>query len=295
MVKFYFNECLPASYSGNIQSVFEDVMKQFIKLVKDEQLCVEKGIITHKMPSEIPVCDGNLKDLIFSISDRDVKKIAIAYFQKFPIDIHSEDEKMDEQNMEDFLFDKQDAFNLVVAYKMNWPLLSLPLSDSLCKDEILLKSINNEIRIPNWYGTNNQYIATHISEYIALSETIILQLQYHFEGKECIMSDEFKRDYKMAGSVIQEAILNKFTDAKKANLLFPATHDNNLVKHCEDIQGGDLYELRFKAFGGIRIYFSCTDDQIIIGGLGQKSTYESRGAQSADMSRANQEIKKLKN
>ncbi|WP_294593502.1 hypothetical protein [uncultured Bacteroides sp.] len=292
---FYFNECLPSQFNGSLQTVFETIIREFNRLTRDKNLKIEKAIITHKIPSEILVCNTNLKKLIDSCNDKELKKIALSYFIKYPIDYYYQIDDIftDEDLAIKYEFNELDATNLIIAHKMSWFLLSLPLCNLLKQDLIIVKSGTQQTQIHNWYGNNNSYITHHIAESIGSREKNITNLQYCFGNKDCVMSDTFISDYLASPISAQELIIDKFIDAINAHLLFPAKHDDNLVKTCKGIGNEATYELRSKALGGIRVYFSCNETCIYIGGMGTKATSVGK-EQTADICRASNEISKIK-
>ena len=101
------------------------------------------------------------------------------------------------------------------------------------------------------------------------------------------MSFSFMDDFKQAQPDLQEFIIDLFAKALNNNLLFPSRGDDNIVKKCD---GDNIYELRNHAYGGIRVYFRCVGNKILIGGMGAKSSYSSTKKQSADIVRAECEM-----
>ena len=291
---FYFNECLPSKYNGSLQTVFETIIREFNRLTRDEKLKIEKTVITHKIPSEIPVCDTDLRSLILSCNDKELKKVALSYFIKYPIDYYYQIEDIftDDDIAIEHKFNGVDATNLIIAHKMSWFILSLPLCNLLQQNLLSVNSGEQQVQIHNWYGTNNSYIAHHIAECIGNREKNITNLKYCFENKTCIMSDAFVSEYLDAPICMQELVIEKFKDAINARLLFPAKHDDKLIKVCKGAGNETTYELRSNALGGLRVYFSCDEKCIYIGGLGTKATSVGK-EQTADICRASNEIKKL--
>ena len=296
MHKFYFNECLPAKPSGSLQEVFEKSIYGFNQLIKDNP-DIEKGIITHKDPSEVSICDQTIASLIKSIGDPTLRRIAYSYFTKFPIDsLYEVDDIFDTENFDViYLYDEREALNLAIAHKMDWFLYSLPLDDNLCNDQLTIQADTvDDIEIHNWYGANSTYIAQEVRNRSIVLEDKLDELKNNFEGKSCYLSSEFIKKFNSLGGVIQEFVINKFTDADNKNLLFPAQPGSNLIKSCRGKDNGETYELKSQSFGAIRIYFSCDENNIYMGVLSSKAS----GAgteQSADIDRASKIIKKLKN
>lgn len=295
MNRFYFNECLPNAYDGSVQDIFNTTIRAYNRIVKDPTLNIEEGIITHKIPSEILVCGVYLKNIIDSCNDKELRKVAYHYFNKYPIDtFYDLEDIFDTENIDlEYCYDEKDATNLIIAHKMGWVILSLPLCASLMTDMLQINSDENHTFIDNWYGTNTQYIVKCIAERRKFRQAKVLELRYCFGDKNCLLSDSFVNDYIYSPTDLQEFIIEKFMDALSANLLFPARYDNNLVKVCKGLGNEGTYELRSNAFGGLRVYFSCDEGCLYIGGMGTKSSSIGK-EQSADISRASNEIFKLK-
>lgn len=295
MIRFYFNECLENRFGKNLQEMLEEMILRFVTLQKDKDLGIEPGIITQNMPSETNVCGTDLSVLVNAITDRDLKRAALRCFTKYPIDSYTLHEELfnDELALEEFYFEGIDATNLLIAFKMNWILFSLPLHQQLEQDTIEINSIESRVSVHNWYGNNNDYIVGRIAQISDLTEEALTRLKYIFRDKKCVLSPAFMDAYKRSAPDEQNSISQKFKDAQQALLLFPAVSDDNIVKLCQGVGSGDLYELRLRPFGGIRVYFTSDEDTLYIGGMGKKSQYKG-GAQSADMSRAAHEILKLK-
>lgn len=292
---FYFNECLPSQYGGCIQSVFEDTFTKFIHFGKQSELNIEKGVVTHIDPSNITICGQiSLKQLIIGCK-KEIRGLASRYFTKYPIDqLYTLDEIFTEEEMDiKYLSINKDATNLIIAKKLNWFLLSLPVSSCLKIDMIIVSTTKGSEYIDNWHGDNNKYIVECIIDRDQIKEANLIKLNNLFDTRTCIVSDDFKKGFCSLPEDSQKAVLKKFIDAKNANLLFPANHDDDLVKRCKGKDNEETYELRSKSMSGARVYFSCSKDIIYIGGIGTKAT--AVGAeQSADISRASNEIRKLR-
>lgn len=291
MSKFYFNECLPKTYHGTLQELFEEIIVKYVKLTKDNGN-ISEGIITHTLPGQLTVCDTDLGKLIRGCVDRDVRKMAFALFTKYPIDIFYPIEIFNDDELIDYRFEECDAINLIVAHKMAWFLFTLPLTDQLMGNELIVESERGEIHVSNWYGENDNYIIRILSEFLPVSERNINELIASFNGKKCVVSDGFISAYKFAKEPLQVHVIKKFKDALNAQLLFPAKHDDLIIKKCKGNGNENTYELRSRAFGGMRVYFYCDTDKIVIGGLYTKSSSEGV-EQTADINRSTMIINKI--
>lgn len=299
MTTLYFNSNYPRDYQGDLNEVFDNLMMKFILLAEDNRLQLDKFIATSKSPYEIFVCGKTLKNLIdkFKINERnkykDHRRKLYSFFTKYPIDtgIKVEDVFSEDEINNTIEFDGRDATDLFIAKKLNYYIMSLPLSESFAVNNLNIL-INGEIVSNiNWYGSNTKYLVENLIKYNKIKNPNLSILQYSFEDYTCLMSDSFKSNFIECQPDLQKHIIELFTKALNSNLLFPSRGDDNIVKKCEDVD--NIYELRNHAFGGIRVYFRCVDNKILLGNIGFKSSYNQKKIQSNDIIRTEKELDDL--
>lgn len=298
MITLYFNSNYPQDYSGNLYEKFDNLMCKFILLSEDEYLPINKFISTNKSPSDTFICNVTLKNLIdnFKINEKDTykehRKKLYSYFTKYPIDSNV---NVDDVYTEDVLngnieFDGRNADDLFIAYKLGYYFISLPLNPSFSVDSLEIYINDMKLNNINWHGSNTINFIKSIIENHGIDNHYLPLLKYSFNDNNCLMSCSFIDDFKQEQPDLQKFIVDLFAKALDNNLLFPSRGDDNIVKKCE---GDNVYELRNHAFGGIRVYFRCVDNKILIGSIGRKSSYSTRKIQSLDIARAEHELNYL--
>lgn len=297
MITLYFNSNYPAHFNGDLHKEFDSLMLKFILLSKDKNLPINKYIPTNNSPSCILICGKTLKELIdnFKINEKekykDHRKKLYSFFSKYPIDLDVKVEEIftEEELNSSIKFDGRDASDLFIAYKLQYCFMSLPLNKNLKVDSLKIFVNDTELKNVNWHGANTKNFITHVIGTNKIDDSNLILLKYLFGDNICLMCDSFVSDFKRCHPDLQEFIMLLLKKAFENNLLFPARGDDNIVKKCE---ADNVYELRNHAYGGIRVYFRCVDNKILLGRIGTKSSYTG-DAQSNDITRAGKEMDDL--
>lgn len=292
MVQFYFNSCYPNSHFETAKDAFSDFIKSYKVLYEQYNGCIIDGIITTSLPSNITIGNTLFTDLIFNLSDKDTRRFAISQFVKCPVDkFISDDVWKDEDCYFDYSFCNVDAYELFYAYKMGWMLCSLPLNDE-CRSNYLTIFPKDEayenIEIINFFGRNIEFISNEIEKN---SDYIINNKEYlrsrAFVPNNCVLSSVFEEQYDNSPADIQKFINGKFKQAYNKNMLFPSVKvDNDLIKSCRGDNLDGLFELRSRAWNGIRVYFEIFYNNIIVVGMLSTKAQSEGGEQTSDMHRA---------
>lgn len=297
MITFYFNSNLPGNYTGNLYEVFDNLMLKFIRLLNDKRLPIKGYIATNREPSAILTCGKTLKSLIdnFKITEKDKykdhRKKLYSLFSRYPIDLDVSAEEVftEEEANSSIKFHGRDAVDLFIASRLKYYFMSLPLDETLRVDSLEVLVNETALKNVNWYGMNTKNLIQNINKDETIADVNLSILKYLFDDNECIMSDSFMDKFKQSPPDLQEFIISLFVKALKSGLLFPARGNDNIVKKCE---ADNVYELRNHAHGGIRVYFRCVDNKIIIGNMGTKSSYKG-DTQSNDITHARKLLDKL--
>lgn len=297
MITFYFNSNLPEYYTGDLCEVFDNLMLKFIFLLNDKKLPINECIATNSQPSTILICGKTLKSLIdnFKITEKDKykehRKKLYSFFTRYPIDLDVRVEKVftEEELNSPIKFHGRDATDLFIASKLKYYFMSLPLDETLKVDSLEILVNETALKNVNWHGLNTKNLIQNITKDDTIDDVNLSLLKYSFDDNECFMSDAFMDDFKLSPPDLQEFIINLFVKASQGKLLFPAKGDDNIVKKCD---ADNVYELRNHAYGGIRVYFRCIDNKILIGNMGTKSSYKG-DSQSNDITRAGKVMDKL--
>lgn len=296
MVQFYFNSTYP-SIQGDVKSMFSDVVKRYMQLYQQRTSIIDDHVLTCKAPSLIEIGGLNLAKVIVTTEDRNVRYFAISAFGKYPIDDHINPDIWDEDGSEwDYTLNGLDAEDLYFAHRMDWFVLSMPITDSYACDTLTITHRSDSTKIldlPNFYGDNESFILQQIDQIEQYTKvpraTLVEDI---LAGHECRMTDEFIERYESFQSFAQKAINELFRIARDRGMLFPSIKiDMVRIKPCVGKGLDDLYELRNKM--GIRVYFRIDDSVVYLGGIATKADGEG-AEQTADMLRAQFDISQLK-
>ncbi|MCR5574114.1 MAG: hypothetical protein K6F78_04760 [Bacteroidaceae bacterium] len=296
MTTFYFNEVLPAQSSKDVVALFGDLVLKAARLIKKFHL--SRPIIIEKPSSEISICGMPLSTIIEACPKRDVKNEAYFLFS------HSTLQELEKKTLTNddldallattFEFDGQDAMNLVIAHIMEWPVLSMPLSDSLQKDYLIITSPTEEdIKVVNYYAQDDTAFIEHwISEKETAAYHGLEKLKCLLGIDNVIVTDEFEKEWGTAIKQHQDIVYERFKYAQDNGKLTLGGSDDTTVR--KDVVKGtpDVYELKQKG-SGIRVYFGYSADggKIVLAGFSTKA--RAAGAeQSTDIICAQGRIKR---
>lgn len=296
MIQFYFNSTYPAAHV-NVKQLFAQTFAKYLHMYKQRVQLIEPQIITSDYPSQINVNGNTLMEAIYSINDRDERTLAISAFVKYPIDKYIDHRFWNEDGAEwDYTLNGLDAEDLYFAHRMDWFVLSMPITDSYACDTLTITHRSDSTKIldlPNFYGDNESFILQQIDQIEQYTKvpraTLVEDI---LAGHECRMTDEFMERYESFQGFAQKAINELFRIARDRGMLFPSIKiDMVRIKPCVGKGLDDLYELRNKM--GIRVYFRIDDSVVYLGGIATKADGEG-AEQTADMLRAQFDISQLK-
>ena len=129
MVQFYFNSTYPKIQS-NVKLMFSNVVKQYMHLYQQRTSLMDDYVITCKAPSLMEIGGLNLAKIIVTIEDRNVRYFAISAFSKYPIDHYINPDIWDEEGAEwDYVLNGLSVEEMYFSHRMDWLLLSLPITD----------------------------------------------------------------------------------------------------------------------------------------------------------------------
>lgn len=277
MVQFYFKNLIPTSYVGDYVREFEDSFRQYINLIRLRPEYIEHVVVTGKMPSDIHIQNETLRELIFKISDKELLKLAISAFSKYPINNYLSPDIWEEDPLDwEYEFADQIVDDLYFASRMGWILLSIPVVDYLRTNEITIThKIRQDlsIQIPNSYGQNIYYVLSAIDKINGYKKSAIEELKEDvFNGYNCFISKEFEQNYVNQQEPARR-LINKYLKSYKENgWLFPYVKADDLhIKSCQGKEVEGLYEGRSKTWNGLRIYFEVNNDTIYLGDVQTKA------------------------
>ncbi|UMB60850.1 hypothetical protein MHL31_01225 [Lutibacter sp. A80] len=299
MEKFYFNnECIVGAISKNdIDISLKKTLKQFKEVVKKTN--VLNGIITESLPSSLELMDSyTLLDAIENIGDRELKRLAFYYFQKFPIEneFNIEDESIFEKEFSLLLGGNSiSTFYLPFISIEKGYSFTLQVHDDLKSHQLELIENNNpndRLIVNNLYGEidNTEVIKTIIDEIEKLKLSSLEKVKSIID--EVKTHKSFDRDFLKLSPIEQESILTLFNNSKGEKYLFPIKPDKDKIKEVTlDKSVINVYELRVFNPKSLRVYFSFKETTLLIGFLGTKSS----GNQDDDIKFAEQRLVNLYN
>ncbi len=317
MTTFYFNDALPEKINDDIdiQLMFETLIRNFSRLRRREELEIENYIISHNPPAETKIASTTLADLIKGCGDKDVKRLALILFQKYPDSVFYEIEdvyKTAEEIDIGYSLDNVEASHLRVPAMKGWLLLSIPLNEVLSETVVTLNGTDGEyLSLANFHGRNFNKIAMRIIdshcgdnqeaiEALSGEEKVsrrLKLLQNSLEHHNVFLSEEFKDSFRELAVVDQESLMGMVSDYWNADILMPVRADDNRIKKCKGKGNEHLYEMRKDT--GVRLYFTEHEPESIIFALTHTKAQVSgdKDRQSAIINRAsaiaNREVDKI--
>ena len=293
---FYFNEVLPAKTEQNIVSVFEQTVIRAAQIAKKTGLVMP--IVTSDTSDKLNICGTSLQEVINSSKNHDVQILGWHLFShnntisKYETVLEPEDyEPIKEGN---YQFEGQDATNLAIAEKMEWPLLSMPLTEALQKDYLTLTSETiNDIEVANYYAQED---TTFIERWIKEKELANLEglakLKVLLGADRVIVAEGFEKEWHAAIKQHQDIAYDRFKLCCDRAMLFPVRADDVTVQKDEVKGTPDVYELR-QLGSGVRVYFGYSEDgaKMVLAGISTKAGAKGT-EQNADIVRAQGRIRK---
>lgn len=293
---FYFNELLPPQTELNVVSVFEHTVIKAAHLIK--KLGMTMPIITSDTSDKLRICGTPLHEVINSSSNRNVQMLGWQLFthnntiSKYETTLEPEDyEPILEGN---YVFDDQDATNLALAQIMDWPLLSMPLSEALQQDTLTLTSATiNDIEVVNYFAQEDTtFIEKWINEKMVANLEGLAKLKVLLGVERIIVDEDFEKEWNAAIIQHQDIAYKRFELCCDRDILFPVRADDVTVQKDEVKGTPDVYELR-QIGSGVRVYFGYNDDgtKMVLAGFSTKAG--AKGVeQNADIVRAQGRIRK---
>ena len=260
---FYFNEVLPAKTELNVVSVFEQTVIKAASLARKLHMVIP--VVTSDTSDKVKICGMELQAIINGSSNREVKTIGWQLFTHNNT-ISQYDGALEESVAEGILeanyqFDEQDATNLAVANKMEWPVLSMPLSEALMKDKLCLTSESaDSLEVLNYYAQDDtSAIEKWIAAKVLKTETGLARLKALLGEDRVIVCSEFEKEWNDATTLCQDIVFERFKFAVDNNRLFPVVTDDKRIQDLEVKGDMAAYELRQKG-QGVRVYFGYSED-----------------------------------
>lgn len=298
------NDCLPEQPEGgeNIGELFREMVLNYKDLHKNELLDLAQHWVTRDYADNVTLCNVTLRNLLGQLKSNPT---LFAYASKLvgsssPLIYEEEQLAGDPELEQEFLCNERDAHYLLIAHKLDMIAASLPVEEKLCCNilKLMLKDIPDENgtvkEVPNWYVRNNQDIIQQLTPPLPpKSEPWNRLIDMLRRRGKVVYSKEFKDDWDILGSVLQQLVVQRFEDALNAGLLYPANNGNmDIVKPDQVDKTSKVHELRQKGTG-IRVYLECDADAIYIALYGSKTVHHGKD-QAADFKLAKTIVSRLR-
>lgn len=247
---FLLNELMPEEEIDgvNVQKLFADTIRSFSDLCAERKLGIEKKILTVKEPQDTIICGSNLKKMLSSIGDRELKTYAMSMFMHGQIlsDQYHVD-NWPEDLLDDILCltdgNGKDAMNEGIASICSWVLLSLPVSEDFKRDYLEFKG-RQDYQVLNYYGQNKKNVVYNILDSDESNEAMELKLQYALDLYQIHLTDEFKEAYTLMRVDDQKVMISRFVKAEEKKCLVKQVKDDNLLRECTCTDDMDMFELK---------------------------------------------------
>lgn len=293
---FYFNEVLPPQTELNVVSMFEQTVIKAAGLAK--KLHMVMPIVTSDTSDKVSICGMSLQAIINGSSNRDVQTLGWQLFTHSntigQYDGTLETAALDQIIEANYQFEGEDATNLAIANKMEWPILSMPLSDALRKDKLCLTSDSTDsIETINYYAQDDTSpIEKWITGRILRTETGLARLKALLGEERVIVAAEFEKEWNDATTLCQEIAYERFKLAIDNNRLFPVVTDDKRIQDLEVKGDVKAYEIRQKG-QGVRVYFGYSEDgsKIVLASIRTKAQSDG-DEQKADVKKVPGRIRK---
>lgn len=287
MYTFFFNSelLLPCTNITLFNIYFSQTLIAYKTLLDDEELKIEKSIVTEKLSTELLLGGFSLAQAIDELKEESLRKMAYSYFTKYPIENFCIiDEKLLEQ---DYIFSIEGQeikaiYSPQTAYAKGL-LFSVALHKELKDNDLKIFNKNNDndvLVIKNLFCEENQSQFEHNAGFIrAYIETEIFNEMNLFEQLKELLnaqcSPTFKKQFDKLQRNEQQSIIDLFTLAKNRNSTPSFLPDNQKIKDVTPSNVKDnikVYELRVYSPTALRVYFYEMAEKILIASFGKKST-----------------------
>lgn len=302
MMTFYLNDCICEAIAERSEKELVDSFGSFIRAYAHYTRGENREdyrLILKCDPQIFKIGGKSIPELIRMIP-RDVeheplRKKAYSMFNNYPVNQYIEYKKAwEDTEWQDYIFLKQDANNLFIAYKEEWCIASIPITAEVMTSPITItgKQDGKSVKINNWYAKNSYEIKQIEYSELEEAEYILKILPYCFGEKRVTFSNEFESQLKDPDCAVRNNVVSRLLDAYNSNLLFPAVGDDNIVKKCDGKENEGTYELRQKG-SGMRVYFYCDEQRLILASLHTKAEYASKAEQTRDIRHASKIINEV--
>ena len=280
MHQFCFNDCMPMDADEyQLVSGLKQTLMEYHKLKSDFSDEVN-GIITHKLPSQLFInsTSFSLLNCIDGL-DRPLRRIAYAYFNKYPIDknflVKDEDDLITGEYSIVIENAHHNAINAKIVAENEGVLFTLAIHDDLKKNVLDIHGVKQTTTtVNNLFGEpmNTGFINNLIIESINSKLGNFDKLLAIFGSNS--YNEKFKRSFENVPKAVQDSIINHFQKAVERHGATMFYADGDLIKDVTPEKETQIKILELRIFDPIayRVYFFEKDDKIYLALAEQKSS-----------------------
>lgn len=298
MFQFCFNDCIPNEETNDGLVKHLSTTLTHYNIIKNRFSNSVDGIITDRYPSKLQLNNSEftLANCINQLT-RELKKIALANFNKYPVDSYYVLTDVDALLEQGYSIEinavSHDAINAKIVQENGGILFTLPLHNDLKKNILSISSGENQaFEVINQYGhdSNTQFISDFIQGDLVKRLNGFEKLMA-IVG-ECAYNERFKRDFENLTFDTQTFLLKEIQHAinRKAKTRFYP--DGKLIKDVTPDKETKIrvFELRIFSPVAVRCYFFETSTKIYFGSIEGKPK---KKVQNSDILNALSTIKEL--
>lgn len=288
MNNFYLNECLANSPCScdELSAALVKAISAFARLANKKKLHIAKGLITEKEPTNMYFGKLPLKSIVDGMRSKECKRLFYVYCINYPI--HKYFTKVDDDSLlkAEYKLGDEDAINVAIAAQNNGFLLSLPVSEPLKRNVVIITSELEEyksLEVPNLHGDTEDNIQTIERELLDRNYKVLDGLErIECLAPEVIFSCTFSDRFSQLTKNDRQSILDRLDEAKNGKLLQPLRCNGTVIKHVST----HVAELRIVNPVDIRVYFHEQGNTLYFAKLEFKSSYVGKNDQNDDIEHA---------
>ena len=285
MNQFYLNDCLGSGLfsAADLSAGMMKVVKAFTRLARISKLNIDKGWVLEKEPAKMVMGGVPLQEIVNNMRDKECRRLFFAYCVHHPIHKYFPQMDVDALLEAKYTFDGADATNIVIAHQNHGILLSLPVSDMLKTDSLIIlpgKNGYEPLTVLNMHGNspdNEKFIERKLLD-------INYQVSDGLAKLDCLapkvfFSPMFKKRFDDLTTNDKRSIFDRLDEARQGNMLQPLTCNGTVIRHVAP----HVAELRIVNPVDIRVYFHDSGEAIYFAKVEYKSAYKNNGDQNADI------------
>lgn len=295
MNRFYLNECLGGSFTcQELSDAFIKMVLAFASLSKKDSLHIHKGWVLEKEAGKIVLGGVKLANIIQNLQNREIKRLFYSYTLNYPIGDFftvTDDDALLQAN---YTFEQEDGTNMAIVGRNGGTLLTLPVSEAVRKDELIVKSTCpgfEDIQIANLHGDNRQNEKAIEKKLLRRNydKTPYGLSKLTFLAPHVMMSEAFRKRFESAPSEHIKSIFERWDEVLQNDMLQPLRTNGTMIKHVAE----HVSELRIVNPVDIRVYFHEHEGTIYLAKMALKSEYVASNAQDEDIQDAERVVLQL--